>query len=221
VLEVVDAYEKQRRPNREIPALATTFVVADVETSGLNPFRDRLLSIGAVIVRDGRIDLGHAFESVLRQPAPSDEHNILVHGIDGTTQMGGQDPVEVLAAFLAFAGCAPVVGYHVDFDRIMIERAMRRVLRIRPHNDWIDLAQVLPALFPERARMGRGLDYWAALFGIENPARHNALADAFATAQLLQIALTFGTSGGYPRYADFCRLADAQRWLDLSVSRTP
>ena len=54
------------------------FVVADVETTGLNPFDDQLISIGAVEIIDGRIRLDSGFEIVFRQPQASANSNILV-----------------------------------------------------------------------------------------------------------------------------------------------
>jgi DNA polymerase-3 subunit epsilon len=211
---VLAAYRDLAAPPLNQAVRDTRFVVLDVETSGLNPFRDRLLSIGAVVVRDGAIRLGEAMEVVLKQTAPSDGKNILVHGIDGTTQLAGQDPPEALAAFLAYAGKAPLVGYHVDFDRIMIERALRQELGMKPVNEWLDLARLMPALYPEAAARGRGLDYWLEAFSIENAARHNAVADALATAQLLQVALARAGAGGRQRYADLRRLDDDQGWLE-------
>ena len=65
-------------------------MVVDCETSGLDAARDRLLSVGAVAVRGGRIELGSGFRMVLRQDAPSDPANILVHGIGGEAQFGGR-----------------------------------------------------------------------------------------------------------------------------------
>jgi DNA polymerase-3 subunit epsilon len=215
----IATYHRLPSPDKAQSVLETRFVVLDVESSGLNPFRDRLLSIGAVVVREGTIRVGEAFELVLRQDAPSDHQNILIHGIDGATQVGGRDPREALLEFLAYAGKAPLVGYHVDFDRVMIERAMKRALGVKPDNEWLDLARLLPALFPNQAARGRGLDYWLGVFSIENFARHAALADAFATAQLLLVALPRSVSTGYVYYADLCRLNDDQRWLERNQPR--
>ena len=51
---------------------------------------------------------------------------------------------------------------------------------------WLDLAPLAGALVPEAYRYGgRSLDDWLAAFGIECTIRHNAAADALATAELL------------------------------------
>ncbi len=198
----------------DAPLDTLRFVVADVETTGLNPFSDRLISIGAVSVADLRIPLDSGFEVVFRQMQASSSANILVHGIDGTTQLGGVDPAEASLRFLDYAGNAPLVGFHADFDRLMIDRAAKEALGHAPRNPWLDLARLMPALMPDpERRHPRGLDDWMDLFGIGNLARHNALADAFATAQLLQVALSRAMARGITTLSGLVKLEQDQRWL--------
>ena len=47
-----------------------------------------------------------------------------------------------------------------------------------------------------------GLDAWSQQFGIDNDARHNALADALATAQLLQVVLARAIAAGVTTLAE-------------------
>ncbi len=170
-------------PNR--PLDAARVVVVDVESSGLDVERDRLIAIGAVAVTGGRIDLADSLDIVLRQDEVSDRDNILVHGIGGQAQRTGVLPVEALLAFLEYLGPDPLVAFHVAFDAAMIGRAMRQHIGLRFEPAWADLAYVAPALYPREARRLRGLDHWLEHFGIGNYARHSALADALATAELL------------------------------------
>jgi DNA polymerase-3 subunit epsilon len=172
-------------PDLRAPPAAARFVVADVEATGLDAQRDRLIAIGAVTVEAARIHLGRSFYVVLRQPEASSRENILVHGIGGTAQRGGNDPAEALLAFLEFAGKAPLVGFHAAFDNALIRRAMREFVGEPWERQWIDLAQLAPELIPEEARARQHLDAWLERFGIEVFNRHDAAADALATAQLL------------------------------------
>ena len=188
-------------------------VVVDVETSGLDPHTDRLLAIGAVGVKDGLIRLEDSFQVVLRQEAASGHDNILVHGIDGTTQRSGTEHPEALVRFLEYIRKDPLVGFHADFDQAAIDRAMRFTLGFTPDNPWMDLAVAAPVLFPEHARRARTLDEWTRVFGIENPARHNALADAYATAQLLLVTIARAQSAGERRLGDLLTASTPQRWL--------
>lgn len=164
-------------------------VVLDVETTGLDLMKDTLISIGAVAVVDGRIALGDSFSIVLQQQHSSDRQNILIHGISGSAQRAGVAPVDALLAFLNYLGKSPLVAFHVTFDETMIRRALRQYLNFSFKHPWLDLAFVLPALRPELLRSHRTLDDWATRFSIYNDERHQALADALVTAQLLLVAM--------------------------------
>ena len=165
------------------------FVVADVESTGLDLRNDRLIAIGAVTVEAGKIILGRSFYRVLRQPESSSRDNILVHGIGGTAQRSGEDPVEALLAFLEFAGRSPLVGYHAAFDAAMIGKATSEYLGEKFRSSWVDLAYVAPTLIRREGKRQQGLDAWLQQFDIEAFARHDAVADALATAQLLLAVL--------------------------------
>ncbi len=189
-------------------------VVVDVESTGLDLFNDRLISIGAVSVENCIIRLNSSFEVVLCQPQASSRANILIHGIDGSTQLAGLDPAAALIRFFEYAERAPLVGFHADFDRVMIDRAARKALGRAPSLVWLDLAYLAPALLAEPGvAMPQGLDAWAQQFGIENHARHNALADALATAQLLQVVLAKAIATGVTTLAKLQRIESDQRWL--------
>jgi len=208
------AYRSHSPVSANLPLETLRFVVADVETTGLNPFADQLISIGAVEILDSRILLGSGFEVVFRQPQASANANILVHGIDGTTQMGGVEPAAAALMFLDFAKNAPLVGFHSDFDRLMIDRAFTKAIGCAPANSWLDLAYLAPAVMPEpERRLPRGLDEWMDRFGISNLSRHNALADALATAQLLQVVLAEAGKQGITTLAGLIKLEQDQRWL--------
>lgn len=179
------AWQALPTPRRDRPLGESRCVVVDVESSGLNIARDRLIAIGAVAVTQGRIALKDSLEIVLQQEQVSDKQNILIHGIGGTAQREGRPPAEALLAFLEYLGKDPLVAFHVGFDEPMIRRAMKTFLGLDFRHVWADLAHVAPALHPQLARRHRALDDWMGLFGIGNYARHNALADALSTAELL------------------------------------
>jgi DNA polymerase-3 subunit epsilon len=159
------------------------WVVVDVETSGLDQAADRLLSIGAVAVRDGAIAVTDSLEVVIRQERASARANILLHGIGAGAQLSGTDPAQACRDFLDYAGNSPLVGFHSGFDRAFLARAARLYLGLPLNADWIDLAALAPALNP--GVRAKALDEWLAHFGIQVEQRHDASADAFATAMLL------------------------------------
>lgn len=209
----LDAWRRLPSESLSRSHLLTRYVVADVETSGLNMVKDSLIAIGAVAVGNGAVQLTDAFEVVLRQDEVSTHENILIHGIGGSAQREGVDPVEALLDFLEYAGKAPLVAYHAEFDQRMIAGAMKKYFGASIELQWIDLAWVLPELFRERVKNRIELDDWLQMFGIENIQRHNAVSDAYATAKLMQVAISRGTVQARDTPAAFVEIENARRSL--------
>lgn len=192
------------------------YVVVDVEATGSNVSSDRLCAIAALALVDGQIDFKDAFQLVLPDveqgvdsaPSPAERP---------TPQLGvaGQS-VEALIAFLQFVGKAPLVAYNAPFVARMIDDALAEHLGIKLGLPWIDLAWVLPDLFRDADDAQGGLDGWLAHFGVDSIDRHNALSDAFATAQLLQIAIADAARKGFDTPASLHALEKARRHLHQS-----
>lgn len=205
------AWQARRADDLRRPHLATRYVVVDTETTGLDVRRDRVIAIGAAAVAGLRLPLSECFEVVLRQDRASATSNILIHGIGGQAQLGGVDPRGGMVDFLDFLGKAPLVAFRAEFDAAMLERAARALLGVALDRPWIDLAFLLPALFP--GRECRTLEDWLADFAVPAGERHHAVADALATAQLLQVALVAADRRGMRTAADLLSMQKAQRWL--------
>lgn len=190
------------------PLRALRWVVVDCESSGLDPARDRLLSIGAVAVREARVDHADCFSAVLRQAHASEVPNILVHGIGADAQLGGREPAAALDAFSDYVAGGIPVAFHAAFDRALLARALPGWKR-----RWLDLAELAPVLLPGSAQSCKSLDDWLAAFSIEHPARHEAVADAYATAQLLLVLLAEAERQGVVDTGDLFAAARGRRWL--------
>lgn len=195
-------------PWRRTPLAAVRWVAIDCESSGLDAQRDRLLALGAVAVRRDRIEPAESFRALLRQERASSHGNILVHGIGGEAQLAGRPAAEALAAFSAFVGDGVPVAFHASFDAGLLRRALGRSLPRR----WLDLAALAPALYPERGAC-RALDDWLAAFGIAPQARHDAVGDAFAAAQLLLVLLAAARRQGVATLEGLHAAARGGRWL--------
>jgi DNA polymerase III subunit epsilon len=193
---------------RRTPLAAARWVVIDCETSGLDPKRDRLLSVGAVIALDGKIELRQAFQAKVRQTIPSSRENIVIHGIGGDAQLSGLPLPEVISSLAACAGDAIPAAFHAAFDEGVLRR---HGLKLRAR--WLDLAAAAPALFPGRGRHDSALEHWLAAFDIPALARHDALGDAFATAQLLLVTLSEARRQGFRSVEDLLAVARGGRWL--------
>jgi DNA polymerase-3 subunit epsilon len=195
------------------------WVVLDVESSGLDPARDRLLAIAAVGLRPVgerlEIDLADSFEVVLKSGGGStvDKANILVHGIGVGQQRSGVAPARALEAFEQWVASAPLAGFHVGFDRALIERAAREALGRAPALRWLDLEPLAAVTHPQvRAR---ALDDWMGHFGIPCARRHEAAADTLATAELLLRLWPRVRAEGATTFDAVARLAASRRWVQV------
>jgi DNA polymerase III subunit epsilon len=192
------------------------WVMVDVETSGLDADRDRLLAIAAVALRvdwAGKrlaITPGDSFEVVLRQQEVSGPENILLHGIGAQRQREGVPAQKALEEFRAYAGRSPLLAFHAAFDRALITRYMSAELGAVPPQPWLDIEK-LCAVTHEQVP-ARSLDEWMTHFGIRCAVRHQAAADAMAECEVLlrvwpRVAAECGS------WRDVERLAERQRWI--------
>jgi DNA polymerase-3 subunit epsilon len=148
---------------------------------------DRLVAIGAVGVAHAQLDLADCFARVLRQRRLRAGAHLPHHGADGEAQQAGVEPAAAMLDFLDYIGKAPLVAFGADVARPVVERTVKSILGVPLRATWLDVAALLPALFPDGGAGTR--DAWLQRFGIVTTPRADALGDAFATAQLLLAAL--------------------------------
>ena len=207
-----DALAQQKFDLKQ-PLADMRWCVVDVETGGLDAQRDPLLAIGAVAIEHQRIALDASLEVGLTQVQSTAAANILIHGISGSEQRAGQAPHEALLSWLEFTRGAPLVAFHAAFDQTVLQRAVREQLGLAIDAPWFDAAVVAPLLFPDAAPHCRHLDDWLAHFGIAVYARHGALADAYATAELWLVLLQAAQRENITTAQQLRGLLRARRWL--------
>jgi DNA polymerase-3 subunit epsilon len=187
------------------------FVAMDLETTGPDMRNDRIISIGGVSVADRAVQHRDAFEIVVRQERESGVDNILIHQIGGQEQRAGAEPARALLAFLEYLDGSIAVAFRAEFDATVLRRELQDGLGIRTRLRFLDLAVILPALFPNM--QNDSLDDWTRHFGVLPIGRHHAIADAYANAQLLLLALEQAQRLGLNTAGDLLKLEKSQRWL--------
>lgn len=209
----LESLKRIKPVSRSVPLDSLRWVVVDVETGGLNPRQDPLLSIGAVEILNGQINLGAGYETRLRQASATSHDNILVHGLTDSLQLSGLPPREALLGFAEFASGSPRVAFHAAFDRDALNTALEKELGWQPPFKWLDAAVIAPLLFPQHAANCRHLDDWLETLQIANFSRHSAVADAAATAQLWLILLDAAKRQRLATLKDLENLARSRHWL--------
>lgn len=172
-------------PPRDLtPIEVAEFAVVDLETTGLAAERAEIIEIGAVRVSGLR--LAGRFETLVRPGAPTPAFITALTGIDDRMLAHAPSPSVALARFRAWldaAPGAPFVAHHASFDARFIREAFARH-GLRPLSVPVLCTRRLAArLLPGVRR--QGLDSLCRHRGIRNRARHRALGDAEAAAELL------------------------------------
>lgn len=203
-------YAFDRRTGK-VPLTLARIVVLDLETTGPRMDTDRIISIGAIGIQRMGIRHADSFAMCLRQPVPSPRDNILIHRIGSQQQRSGQDPAHALLEFLEFRRDSVSVAFRAEFDRTVLRRELAHTLGYRDRSPILDIAVLLPAFFPNTPN--DTLEQWLVQFGIPFTVRHDAVGDAYATAQLLLVVLKAAQRAGMSSVNDLLAVERAQAWL--------
>lgn len=172
------------------------FVVVDLEATGLNTTKDKILSIGAVAVQDNAILMGQQFERTLKREEVKVSEAVLIHQIAPSELATGIRPKTGLLDFLEFVGDSPLVAFHADFDQRLLMREYKDCFAHNFKHPFFDLAEVAPLLYPDHDMRQPRMDDWVNHFNLNVLQRHNACADAMVTAELLLIFLNKAQAEG-------------------------
>lgn len=174
----------------ETPISQVRFVVLDLETTGLNPATDAIVTIGAVSVVAGDIMLGDSFAELLQ--VAQNTSAVMVHGVTRDQGLHGVAEPVALERFLEFLKDGVIVGHHIGHDITAINTACARHWGFTLQNrclDTMDLSLHLEraGAFADQRRFRRfTLDALCERFGVVPHDRHTATGDAFITAQVFQ-----------------------------------
>lgn len=178
------------RVGRKLPADELRFVVLDVETTGFDPAKDRILSLAAVPVRARAVGLAEIRSWVLFQRDTKLTDAVCVHGILPEDTRAGEQESDVLAELLPIVTGAVLVGHHIGFDVRMISAALQRNFGLKLQNPMLDTATLaMNALeaFRKSGYPGQrapSLDEVCTHLDLAPLERHTAAGDAFTTAEL-------------------------------------
>lgn len=175
-------------PSRDTPLEQIRWSVVDTETTGLDLKRDRIISLGTVDVCAAGIPLGRHFEAVLNLDVPLTRGNVMIHRITPDRLRRGREVEQTYQLLLEHLQMQPLLAFHAAFDKHMLEKELRQSLGKNFRLPFADVAFWARALFPEHGRL-RTLDEWLKVFHLNVGERHQAILDAFVTAQLALICL--------------------------------
>ncbi|APU66729.1 3'-5' exonuclease [Christiangramia flava] len=163
----------------------TRFVVFDTETTGLDPNEDRILSIGAVSVKNLQIDISENLELYLQQDFFNPE-SVKIHGLIQNEKFEKISEEKAIEQFLDYSHGSVLVAHHAGFDVKMINRALKRMGLPKLRNKVLDTGMMykknrLITNLIDRDKV-YSLDEIAEAYNIDLVDRHTATGDAFITA---------------------------------------
>lgn len=183
-----DALLASELPRQATPLRDTEVVSLDIETTGLEAATADMLSVGWVIIRNGRIDLSTARSFIVR-PSGDVGDSASVHGLTDTVVGEGLDWGIVLDKIVRVLTGRVLLVHHAGLDKALLDRMCLRRFGSRLPVPLIDTL----ALEHRRQQQNHHIETAASLrlsdlrdaYSLPRYSAHDCLVDAIATAELL------------------------------------
>ncbi len=200
-------------PQNSTPLAALPILVLDLETTGLNITRDRIVQIGAIEMTGTEITDAARIDTLVNPGIKIPAKTTKIHKI-ADKDIKDAEPFSAFAQQLkrAFVGRV-VVGHHINFDL-----AILRFEAVRHHIEWrdppaLDLAMLAGALLSNLPDYS--LDTVARWLEISTDKRHNALGDCLNASEVFKVLLPIMIDGGTRTLAQARLLANSR--VDLML----
>ena len=165
------------------PLQHISYTVFDTETTGLKPKEgDKIISLGAARIVNGRILQGETFDQLVDPQRPLSLDSVRIHGIQPSMLRGKPTILDVLPHFGRFVEDTVLVGHNVAFDLSFIRRHESEI-SARFDQPVLDTLLLASIVLPELTDFS--LDALADRLNLSATGRHTALGDAMITAELL------------------------------------
>jgi DNA polymerase III epsilon subunit family exonuclease len=181
-----------------------TYVVVDLETTGLRPGTSQICEIGAVKIAG--LEIVDEFETLVDPRVPLAAAITAITGLTDRQLRGAPKPPIAVRHFLGFAGDAVLAAHNARFDLSFLDRETERLTGSRiaaPVVDTVALARRVLAGRVPRASLAQ-LSYF---FGTSVRPCHRALPDAQATAEVLLALIGLAQERGARTVADLVALS--------------
>ncbi len=162
-------------------------VVFDCETTGLDPKKDEIISIGAVKIKENRILTDEAMHLFVRQEKQICHESITIHQIRHCDLEDAIPIEEAIEKFLYFIGGRTLAGYYLEFDVAMINKYTKPIMGITLPNRQEEVSAIYYDKKISTIPQGNiDLRFEAIIDDLSLPKlqAHDALNDAVMTAMI-------------------------------------
>jgi DNA polymerase-3 subunit epsilon len=178
---------------------AVDYLAIDLETTGLDARKDRILSFGYLIVHGDRIDLASARHRLIRTEGAIPEASAIIHQITDDQAAEGEPLDSVLADLLQDLAGKVMIAHHASVERGFISNACKRLFGGGLLVPTVDTQTVSLRTFRRRQITYKGSDLRLHALGesynLPRYGAHNALSDALAAAELFLAQAAHKDSG--------------------------
>ena len=163
------------------------YVCFDCETTGLDPKKDDIVSIGAVIIKNNTIVASKKFVKFVKPKTKLQAEAIKIHHIRECDLEDAEDINDVIDEFLNFIGNRTLVGYFLEFDIAMINKYVKPKLGITLPNKILEVSAIYYDYKIERIPQANiDLRFNTIMNELKNPSlgKHDAYNDAIMTSMI-------------------------------------
>ncbi|WP_165004829.1 MULTISPECIES: PolC-type DNA polymerase III [unclassified Enterococcus] len=161
----------------------STYVVFDVETTGLSAVYDTIIELAAVKMYKGNVI--ESFDEFIDPGHPLSRTTVDLTGITDEMVRGSKSEEEVLRLFLEFSKDTILVAHNATFDMGFLNTSYAKYGIPEAENPVIDTLELARYLYPQFKRFGLGV--LSKKFGVSLEQHHRAIYDAEATGHLAWI----------------------------------
>ncbi len=155
------------------------YTVVDLEMTGLNVKKDKVIEIGAARVRNGKVV--ETYETFLNSVSEVPERITKLTGITTEMMQSGVLEDEGMSALIEFIGDDVLVGQNFSFDYKFIRQwAVNH--KVAVNNSYLDTLILARKLLP--VEQSKRLEELCNYFGIQRENAHRALYDAIETSEV-------------------------------------
>jgi len=163
------------------------YVCLDCETTGLNPKKDEILSIGAVIIKKNKIVMRKTLNIFVKPSNIINSESIKIHQIRPVDLANALEPKDAIFEVLEFIKNRPIVGYYIKFDIAIISKYTKKYIGISLPNHQIEVSSLY---FKTKKRNSEyefvDLKFDTIMKELDIPklGKHDALNDAIMTSMI-------------------------------------
>ena len=210
------------RFDQDLPLEDYDFVVLDTELTGLNEKKDEIVSIGAVRIKNLRIDLENNFYSNICPSQEVPKFSTLIHRISARQAKKSPPIVDILPDLVDYVGNSLIIGHNIGMDMVFINKALKEHLGGILYNPCLDTMRMAKIFREEQwinyyERYNLGVSYnlkdLSEEYGLPVFPEHNSLNDAIQTAYLFLFLVHKLKHGNIKTLKDLYMAGRSWRWM--------